>query len=283
VDERIIATSSYDTVFLKAIPGAPAQYNITVAAVAQAFDSTQKAGEITKKDVSFEAGDYNRVYMYCYDKEKKDDKKADYGRSQMVPVSDNGGTKYPDISGFKCSKGTISFRLYNVRNARTQPDKWEKGEPDDLKETNEKCGTKATDSKSCYNWYTDTTIDPLSNTDTYNTSPYQLETVLCDDPDCKTPTKDSNPDGLPINAAGTFIPGNNNMNRIPQKALGCVSGKYMYFGWEDRPPLNKNGDGTGGPLAPGSVDGGGDRDYDDIRVIIKCPDPSGIRKVRLIK
>lgn len=282
-DLRVTATSVYSTVFLNAVPGAPAQYDISAVSIAQAFDNSQKAGQITKKDVSFEAGDYNRVYMYCYDKDKKSDESANFGRSQMTPVSDNGGTTYPDIANFKCSKGTVSFRLYNVRGARTQPSKWETGNPDNLSSTAEKCGKKATDSKPCYNWYTDTTVDSTTNTDTYNTSPYQLETILCDDPECKTPTTDANPDGTRINASGTYVPGNNNVNRIPQKALGCVPGKYMYYGWEDRPPLNTNGDGTGAPLAAGARDGGGDRDYDDIRVIIKCPEPSGIRKVRLIK
>ncbi len=35
----------------------------------------------------------------------------------------------------------------------------------------------------------------------------------------------------------------------------CLPGKYMYFGWEDRPP------------GYGWTDG----DYDDIRVIVECP------------
>lgn len=282
-DLKVTATSVYNTVFLSAVPGSPSSYAISVVAIAQAFDNSQKAGEITRKSLDYAAGDYNRVYMYCYNKDKKNDASANYGRSNMTPVSDNGGTSYPDISNFKCTDGTVSFRLYNVRMARTDPSKWESGNPSDPGST--KCGTSATQSKPCYNWYTDTSVDGNTNTDTYNTSPYQLETFLCDDKDCNTLTSEDNvPGGTPINAPGAKPPSKTEQhNRIPHKAAGCKQNKFMYFGWEDRPPMNTGGNGSGAPLAAGVKDPGGDRDYDDIRVIIRCPDPLGTREVKLIR
>jgi len=59
-------------------------------------------------------------------------------------------------------------------------------------------------------------------------------------------------------------------NREPQKAKqSCQPGKFMYYGWEDRPP------GLGWT----------DQDYNDIRIIIECPESvaTGEFVVRLIK
>lgn len=59
-------------------------------------------------------------------------------------------------------------------------------------------------------------------------------------------------------------------NRTPQRATtACAPGKFMYYGWEDRPPEG----------------GGSDRDYNDIRIIIECPTvaTTGNETVWLIK
>jgi hypothetical protein len=108
-------------------------------------------------------------------------------------------------------------------------------------------------------WYTDARLDAGGQEQHGGTSPHQLETVLCEDPQCAQPLN------------GGTIPGNNQRHRIPQKAQGCSPGKYMYFGWEDRPPRNQGGDGSGAPHPVGTSDPGGDRDYDDIRLIMSCP------------
>ena len=58
--------------------------------------------------------------------------------------------------------------------------------------------------------------------------------------------------------------------RTPQQAdQACSPGKYIYFGWEDRPPGY----------------GWTDSDYDDIRVVVECPSTTTTRKtvVRLIE
>lgn len=57
-------------------------------------------------------------------------------------------------------------------------------------------------------------------------------------------------------------------NRVPVKTTeSCAPGKFMYYAWEDRPPAS------------------GDRDYDDIRVIVECPVTiiTGEDSVRLVR
>jgi hypothetical protein len=70
-----------------------------------------------------------------------------------------------------------------------------------------------------------------------------LETVLCNNLNqCKG------------KGNGGIIP--EGRSRNPQWAnRPCEPGKFMYFGWEDRPPGY----------------GWTDSDYDDIRVIVECP------------
>jgi hypothetical protein len=53
----------------------------------------------------------------------------------------------------------------------------------------------------------------------------------------------------------------------------------MYYGWEDRPP------GVAGPSGNWTHIAWTDRDFDDIRVIMECPqyDDQGERFVRLIR
>ena len=84
-----------------------------------------------------------------------------------------------------------------------------------------------------------------------------LETVLCNTlAECR-----------PVSQGGIIPEGK---ERIQQRASKpCETGKYMYYGWEDRPA------GLGWT----------DRDYDDIRVIVECPsmEQVGQRSVRLIR
>lgn len=183
-----------------------------------------------------EAGDYNRVYAYCYNEAEKDDPKT-RGRSQEVAIADNGGTVY-SFTFPSCGQGeTLSYRLYNVRNSRTNKSNWDKA------------------SAEQYNYYTDTK-QTFGKADTYSAGAApMLETVLCPSFEkCETTNK------------GGVIP--YGKNRTPVKATQpCAPGKFMYYGWEDRPPSS------------------GDRDYDDIRVIVECPVTTfiGEETVRLVR
>lgn len=286
-DLKVTVTSVYPAIFTAAVPGMPATFNISASATARSNQQLEKAASPSQVNMGYEAWDYNRIYMYCFDKTKKDSSTDNYGRSQEVAIASNGKVNGKaetfTYSPPQCKSGeTVSFRLYNVRATsskineqtnRTNANKaWNIETAQGGKST---CATVRTVAASCYNWYTDT-VRGDDGTDSYNTSPYQLETILCDDGQCKTVTAGSDN----ASDAGTYITGRET-NRPPSKAKGCQAGKYMYFGWEDRPPEN----GTNGqPLAKGTSDPGGDRDYDDIRVIMNCPQYiAGSREVRMLR
>ncbi|MGL4729735.1 MAG: TadE/TadG family type IV pilus assembly protein [Bosea sp. (in: a-proteobacteria)] len=196
---------------------------------------------VTTKDpvASFldsEAGDYNRIYVYCFDHNRKND--PDKGRTQMTPLLDNAGTNYKTKIPECKEHETISFRLYNVRNARTNSWMWDNAPVRKL----EKHGYNDL-SDVRYEYFTDTTV--AGNKMKYNIEGNVpiLETKICDTAtQCRS------------TAAGGIIP--SGKDRTPTLDEGsCPAGKYVYFGWEDR------------PKDYGWTDG----DYDDITYVIECP------------
>lgn len=277
-DYEVIASAEVPTSFLRIMPGDVRSLRASTRSVARSHRMKVVAGPPSKIDLSYEAADYNQVWAYCFDPAwttkgtrasdegtKFQDPTGDlaftktvatqenrYGRSDFVLIADNGGSTIP-FAMPTCKEGeTVSYMLYNSRNSRTTPANWKKNHTS--------CGTALSQTgKSCYTWYTDARPDAAGIERHSGTSPYQLETVLCSDAQCLTPLN------------GGVIPGNNQRNRIPQVAAACQPGKFMYFGWEDRPPQNQGGNGSGAPYAAGTADPGGDRDYDDIRVIMSCP------------
>jgi hypothetical protein len=203
-----------------------------------------------------EAGDYNRAYIYCFDPTRKD--ANDKGRRDFVPIADNASppTNFaaaPDYKLPECRAGeTVSYMMRNVRNSRTNPSRWD------------------TD-RDYFEYFTDTEVDPNTNVTRINyvgeyinnarrrepvdlTNRPMLETILCNsEAECK-----------PTNQGG-ILP-TRRTDRDPAVATGaCSSGKLMYYGFEDRP--------------------GGDRDYDDIRMIISCPERVKVqdKQVRIVR
>ena len=217
------------------LPGVADRIPVSAEAVARYKDALREYKPPTTTLLDPEAGDYNRIFAYCFDAEKKKDTRT-HGRSQEVAIADNGQSVYENPMP-KCSLGeTMSFRLYNVRGARGNPWQW-----DDR--TTER-----------YDYYTDTEMKPE---ETYNLNGLaMLETVLCPTLEVCKP-KDQ----------GGIIP--QGRERLPARAKeACSEGKYMYYGWEDRPP---------GPDS--------DEDYDDIRVIVECAVEKvvGEQSVRLVR
>lgn len=210
----------------------------------------------TMTQLSPEAGDYNRLYMYCYNDDKKNE--SDKGRRGMVAIADNGtpGLDYSRNTLPTCGAGEyVSYKLRNVRNARTDRSKW-----DDV-------------NQDIYEYYTDTKVDRGTKVLTIQlnggkinrsgtvTAPENLtkypilETILCDtQAQCKTKSQ------------GGILPNDNTSTHTAQVASGgCANGKYMYWGWEDRP--------------------GGDRDYNDIRIVTSCPReiPKSDKRVHIVQ
>jgi len=247
---------------------------ILTAATAKMDVKTSSTTSVPKlANPGYEAGDYNRIYAYCYDDSKKGN--AAKGRSQMTPVSSNGtdnGT--PELqtnavfSAVKMpvcgSSEILSWRLYNVRGERTNKSKWPKdtwNNTTKLWEQTDKSGTQI------YNHYSDTKIDPITGLEEYAfrgdafgqpRAIKMMETVVCDTMDKCTPGK-----------PGAITPSGKNRNPVSQN-LACSPGKFMYLGWEDRPFLVKNPN-----LNDYSTNNSfewTDSDYDDITLVISCPE-----------
>lgn len=166
------------------------------------------------------------------------------GRTKMTTIADNTGTVY-DYEMPRCGPNEMmSFKLLNIRGARQNPNLLRNG--------------------TRYEYYTDTHLN-RNGAETYDISCSGsscgsvpsggwdiLETVLCDTKEQCVPK-----------SQGGIIP--EGRHRTPQRTTQrCSPGKYMYYGWEDQP--------------------GGDRDYDDIRIVIACPSLEQVedRRVRLV-
>lgn len=227
------AQATIDLTLLRIVPGIPDSVDINVRAVAQLALPTLIYEEPEVAQLDPEASDYNRISAYCFDPTVEGD--GD-GRSQMTVIADNAGTSY-EFTMPRCAAGEVlSYYLKNVRGARSNPDLWD----DPLREN--------------YDYFTDTQL--VEGLEQYDLEWEILETALCDT------LEDCVPQG-----EGGVIP--SGKNRVPQQATtGCEPGKYMYYGWEDRPPGR----------------GWTDRDYDDIRVIIGCPvmEFDGDKRIRLV-
>lgn len=218
-----------------------------------------------------EAWDYNEVYAYCYDNSTKTrvaGTETLVGNNIMLGVDKNNG---PDVTykGKTIKKGatlknatdiitlskgkistvasdpitwpectkqgqSLSFRLRNIREVKNDPTKWANA--------------------AQHNHYTDTVIS--AGVEAFpGLKENMLENVRCDTLDKCDPSK-----------SGSQVP--KGKNRTPNKETQpCVPGKFMYFGWEDRPPTS-----------------GSDKDYDDITMVMKCPKAGilGDGKTRLV-
>ena len=306
---QVTARAKVPLTFMHVIPGIPGTQDVIVNATAELLSEFEPWEPPDFAELDPEAGDYNRIYLYCYwPGRDKNDPDLPF-RTQMVPIADNGGSMFspfiyvqtngdvydhralkdngtyvrdPDLEemarellmdypayGFdgrelgiyerddqggkrrykyvmpNCPNGShMSYRLENVRDARTKSNLWDDG------------GHR-------YNYYTDTILTPgqpehydgLKMPDGQKVT--ILETVLCDtEAECVGESD------------GGVIP--EGKNRSPHTATEpCSPGKFMYYGWEDRPP---------------GIGAWTDEDYDDIRIIIECPKAAvvGDRSGRLV-
>jgi Flp pilus assembly protein TadG len=221
----------------------------------------------------YEAGDYNRIYAYCYDDAKK--LEASKGRSKMTPISSNGtsgsyveltsGAAFQSVQMPVCEGNEVlSWRLYNVRGQRTNSNAWPK---DTYNNTTKLWSQTDKSGYEIYNHYSDTKLNGNSGLEDYafrgdafgfNSPIKMMETVVCDTMDQCTPGK-----------PGSLITGGKNRSPNPQNA-SCQPGKFMYMGWEDRPFLMRN---LGiNDFSSNNSFQWTDSDYDDITLVISCPE-----------
>lgn len=194
---------------------------ISVSAIAaRTITSTYQPPEIF--NLAPEAADYNEVFAYCFDFEGGGG--AASRRSSMTLIARN---ITPPVSYVwpECPEGqSLSFRLRNIRDARNNPP------------------LRTSPKRTEYNHYSDTRI--VDEREVFDFAGRSIiETMRCDTLDeCKPTTQ------------GGIVPAGK--ERVPNREdRPCVPGKFMYFGWEDRPP------GLGWT----------DKDYDDIVFVMRCP------------
>lgn len=241
---RVTVSADVKAFLIPAAPGGARAINTGTEVQVVRIPPKYQTEPPTLSQLSPEAADYNRISMYCYDPTRKVE--SDKGRRLMTAIADNGtpGLDYSRNAPPACKEGeVVSYKLRNVRNMRASPSKWDAS------------------NQEVYEYYTDTTLNTgtrvMTNTMTggraYDNGRVDaidmqnnpiLETILCDTAlQCRAKSD------------GGILPNNHETDRSPGTATGgCAEGKYMYFGWEDRPPT-----------------GGSDKDYDDIRLIVSCP------------
>lgn len=221
-----------------------------------------------------EAGDFNEIYVYCYD--TLGTGASETRRTQMTLVSNNmpAGQDIVAISGGRVGENppekvnwprcnqrgqTLSFRLRNVRHVKANPVLW----------ANEGATVSGLQpGRPEFNYYTDTVLN--EGTEIIDLQGFNiLETVLCDSISQCTP-----------GTLGSQIPGGRNRAATRQRETQpCQPGRFMYFGFEDRPP------GQAGRADNWLWPAWTDSDFDDIRIVMKCPNGGrlGDAVVRLVR
>lgn len=343
----VTASANVPLAFMNILPAVPDTQLVQVSALARVND-VYPDYKIEIADLDYDAGDYNRVWAYCYWPNRPANDPDLPNRTQMVPIADNGGpdknrrNKYENEGGNPflsqeeekvqdsilaqelaevnhdyalglngrerglwrqtaggdsnwreylyvapvCTGDSfLSFRLENVRFSRTQHRFWEDEYNEDMNWDGHSRWDFAPSGyghKARFNYYTDTfendsrpdeqyadlTLPDVNNQYVEAGAPANvLETILCDTQEQCTTTNE-----------GGIIPYRKS-NRDPLRASqACEEGKYMYYGWEDRPP------GLDGPDDDWNDIAWTDSDYDDIRVVIQCPVTRliGDRNARLV-
>ncbi len=263
---QVIINADLRSSLLAGVPGMPKTIAAEVITVVERIPPTY---HVLPPDMSMldpEAGDYNRIYMYCFDPLLAEEPDADPEefRTQFTAIADNSSTTVYDTELPECGAGEhVSYMLRNVRGARTSPNAWD--DP----------------SREVYKYYTDTILDPNNRVLEHDVQGYRvrnghtyekiemegvglIETVHCSSmEECKVETE------------GGVIPYPAKHRTPEQATASCEEGQYMYFGWEDR-PVYPNGHPRHGQWT--------DADFDDIRLIVSCPEIIETdRMVRLVR
>lgn len=246
-DYRVTIHGTIATTILSGLPGFPDAVAIAVGATAEAGKPKYTYTAPKFKSLDPSAWDYNQLAVYCFDPEKASDP-ATHGRSQEVIIADDAGTNYTYAMPTCAAGEYLSFHLHNVRDALH--DAQNTGGGGSLLQKINKIAKNA----DKYDYYTDTVI--TGGVEKYSLPEPTLETVLCDTYQECTGT-----------SQGGIVP--EGANRTPESATQpCSAGKFLYYGWEDRPPSQ-----------------GSDRDYNDIRIVMACPSVTivGYDSTRLIQ
>lgn len=206
--------------FLSRIWGAQGATIRVQAIAARLITTSYSAPELF--DLAPEAGDYNEVYAYCFDPAGSG--AAESRRTQMTLVARNIAPPVRFVWPTCAAGQTLSFRLRNVRDSKREA---QLGRPLPGAQFNHFSDTVMVDGREVFDF----------------AGRAILETMRCDtQAECRQ------------TRVGGVVPAG--PGRTPNRETRlCVPGKFMYFGWEDRPP------GLGWT----------DQDYDDIVFVLRCP------------
>ena len=247
---RVTVSTTMKTMFVHLLPGMAKEMQVDAVTTVNRVAPKYQTAPPTFTQLSPDAADYNRIYVYCYSSDPKRQREPDLGRRGLTPIADNAGTRYDMSSAPTCEEGEApSFLLRNVRDKRTSPSNWN----DTGRQT--------------YNYYTDTKIDNSTLVHTIQMKGSNMGTGEVIDvvkyPILETIICNTQRECTPRSAGGIIA---DRTNATASVATGsCEKGKFMYYGWEDRP--------------------GGDRDYNDIRLVVNCPVPERIadKKLRIVE
>lgn len=253
-DYRVTASLDMDTSIGSVLNGGPLAISAATTARYKGAAYRYKVPQVAQLDP--EAWDYNRISVYCFDARAAASSTTVGGGSGGTGGTSSGSgdtaagrsqmTEIADNNG-----GRYNYKMPECRAGEALSLKlWNVREAKYYRENPEKS------KRAKYTYYSDTVIE--NDIEEYDFGGLRIvETVVCDTlAQCKPRSK------------GGIIPEGKNRNpQISTKA--CAPGKFRYYGFEDRPPEN----------------GGSDRDYDDIRIIIECPEKilTGPETVRLIE
>lgn len=243
-DMRVTGTGNVPVSVLAAVPGLDKPIPVAVNAVARVhMKYVSKTPKMAQLDP--EAGDYNQIYLYCFE-----------------PVGAGlgaNGVKGAGIEGHR-TQMTLIADNGGSNYTFTMP-ACEAGQNLSIRLRNVR-NMRTTPSMwnstttEQYNWYSDTTRTP-GGVEKYNfeSNVDILETTICATmAECKPKSK-----------GGILDEGKERNPKAANKA--CKKGEFVYYGFEDRPP------GWGWT----------DKDYDDIRLIMECPDTTGTKTVSLVQ
>lgn len=264
------------TVMAHVVPGIGDAMHVSVRTDVHIDGVTQQYDPPEMTYLNPDAGDYNQLFAYCFDYEAANPNNPydrDRFRSQMTLIADNEGTAF-DFEWPRCAEGeSLSFRMRNQRHVRSYPHLLDNpNQPPYAPVFEYFTDTRIVNGREIFDiirvvedipgawsqWFGNGQVDQGFD---------MLETVRCDSlTECVGESD------------GGILP--EGRHRTPQvEDRGCTPGSYMYFGWEDRPP------GQPGPNQNWLQPGWTDRSYDDIRIVMKCPESGeiGSRNVRIIR
>lgn len=250
---RVTISMKMKTALVYLLPGMPTQITVAAATTVNRVAPVYQTLPPTLSQLSPDAADYNRIYFYCYSSKASRQNDADKGRRGLTAIADNATPpSVYSLSAMPTCTGdeAPSYMLRNVRDARSSPSRWNDT------------------GSNTYNYYTDTTIDTGTRVQTMHLTGSNMGTGVAVDTNAYPMLETINCASIAqcqSRSSGGILPNASN-NRSPAVATGsCAEGGFMYYGWEDRP--------------------GGDRDYDDIRLVVSCPVQTLVsdKKLRIVE